>query len=121
MMRLLVDEDMPRSTAPALRAAGFDAVDVRDVGLRAHPDLEIFAHAQATSRAIVTADVGFANVLTFPLGSHFGIIVMRVPNIISTGTVNSTLLNALRVLAAEDMIGALMIVELDRVRLRRPM
>ncbi|HLF89938.1 MAG TPA: DUF5615 family PIN-like protein [Anaerolineales bacterium] len=33
-LRFLTDEDVPRSTARVLRNAGFDAVDVRDVGLR---------------------------------------------------------------------------------------
>jgi len=33
-LKFLTDEDVPRSTARLLREAGFDAVDVRDVGLR---------------------------------------------------------------------------------------
>ena len=45
MWRFLVDEDMPRSTAVILRQAGYQAEDVRDVGLRGHTDEEIFAYA----------------------------------------------------------------------------
>ena len=33
-LRFITDEDVPRSTARVLRDAGFDAIDVRDVGLR---------------------------------------------------------------------------------------
>lgn len=33
-LRFLTDEDVPRSTARVLRDAGFDAIDVRDVGLQ---------------------------------------------------------------------------------------
>jgi hypothetical protein len=33
-LRFITDEDVPRSTARVLRDAGFDTVDVRDVGLR---------------------------------------------------------------------------------------
>jgi predicted nuclease of predicted toxin-antitoxin system len=33
-LRSITDENVPRSTARVLRDAGFDAVDVRDVGLR---------------------------------------------------------------------------------------
>jgi hypothetical protein len=33
-LRFLTDEDVPRSTAKILRESGYDAVDVRDVGLR---------------------------------------------------------------------------------------
>ena len=38
MWRFVVDDDMPRSTAPALRQAGGPAEDVRDVGLAGHED-----------------------------------------------------------------------------------
>lgn len=33
-LRFITDEDVPRSTARVLRDAGFDAVDVRNVGLQ---------------------------------------------------------------------------------------
>jgi len=33
-LRFLTDEDVPRSTARVLHNAGFDVVDVRDIGLR---------------------------------------------------------------------------------------
>lgn len=66
MSRFLVDEDLPRSLAPALREAGFDTQDVRDVGLRGCSDAEVFARAQAEDRILLTADLGFANALAFP-------------------------------------------------------
>ncbi len=31
MIRFLIDEDMPRSTAGALRSVGFECYDVRDI------------------------------------------------------------------------------------------
>jgi predicted nuclease of predicted toxin-antitoxin system len=43
--RFLIDEDVPRSTATALREAGFDAIDVRDIGLRAKQDRIIYDYA----------------------------------------------------------------------------
>ena len=41
-LHFITDEDVPRSTARVLRDAGFDAVDVRDVGLRGKNDTEVF-------------------------------------------------------------------------------
>ncbi len=78
--RLLIDEDLPRSTARMLQAAGFYAEDVRDVGLRGRKDGEVFAYAQANDLIVVSADKGFANVARFPLGSHAGLVVVRVPD-----------------------------------------
>ncbi len=100
-MRLLIDEDMPRSTARALRQAGYTASDVRDVGLRGHGDSDAFAYAQTYGLALVTADKGFANVLAYALGTHAGLIVLRVPNELPTQQVNQELLRTLSDLQGE--------------------
>ena len=66
-----------------LREAGHAIDDVRDVGLRGHADEEVLARAQSTGATLLTADKDFTNVLRFPLGSHAGIIVSRVPDTLS--------------------------------------
>jgi len=38
MLKFVIDEDMPRSTARVLKANNFDALDVRDYGLRGKDD-----------------------------------------------------------------------------------
>lgn len=120
MWSFLVDEDLPRSTAVALRQAGHAAEDVRDVGLRGRSDADVFAQAQTTGAILVTADLGFANLLRFPLGTHAGLIVVRVPNELSSRQLNQTLLGALQDLAGEDLSGSLVIIETGRIRIRRP-
>ncbi len=120
MWEFLVDEDMPRSTAAVLRQAGHSATDVRDVGLRGHSDAEVFAFAQSRRAALVTADKGFANVVSFPPGRHWGLIVLRVPNELPTRQVNQTLLRALADLEGEELRGLLVIVEPGKTRIRRP-
>ncbi len=120
MWTFVVDEDMPRSTAPALRNAGHAAVDVRDVGLRGHSDAEVFAYAQDQGAVLVTADKGFADVLAFAPGTHAGIVVLRVPNELPTRQVNQQLLRALVDLQGEDLNSLLIIVEVARLRIRRP-
>ncbi len=118
--KFLVDEDMARSTAVALRQAGHEAQDVRDVGLRGHSDQEVFDRAQTQGAILVTADKDFANILRFPLGSHAGIIVSRVPDRLPTQRVNEELLQALARLEGQKLEGVLVIVEVGRVRIRRP-
>jgi len=46
MIRFLIDEDMPRSTAQLLREAGFESFDVREIGLRGAKDDVIYRRAQ---------------------------------------------------------------------------
>ena len=119
MWRFLVDEDMPRSTAKALRQIGHIAEDVRDVGLRGHSDQEVFDYAQAQGATLVTSDKDFSNILRFPPGTHAGIIVVRVPGELPTSKVNQEMLNALGGLAGEELEGLLIVVEVGRVRIRR--
>jgi predicted nuclease of predicted toxin-antitoxin system len=116
----VVDEDMPRSTAVVLRQANHAATDVRDLGLRGHADDEIFAYAQTHNATLITADLDFANVLRFPPGTHTGIVVMRVPNELPTALVNQVLLQALAELTGEGLRGLLVVVEIHRIRIRRP-
>lgn len=120
MWRFLVDEDMPRSTAVALRGAGYAADNVRDVGLRGHSDADVFAYAQLNQVTLVSADKGFTNLLHFPLGTHAGIIVVRIPDEVPTKRLNEELLRALATLSTQSLLGLLIIVEIGRTRVRRP-
>ena len=120
MRRFLVDEDVPRSTAKALTAAGYEAQDVRDVGLRGHSDADVFAYAQENAAILVSCDKGFASLLRFPLGSHAGIVVIRIPDEKSPAELNAELLRTLKQLETEPLAGCLVILEMGRIRLRRP-
>ena len=80
MLKVLVDEDLPRSTATVVQSLGIDANDVRDVGLKGASDAEIFEYAQNEERTIITRDVEFGNILRYPPHSHYGVILTRLPN-----------------------------------------
>jgi predicted nuclease of predicted toxin-antitoxin system len=77
MLKLLVDEDLPRSTAAMLKSLNIDALDLRDIGLKGAPDSEVFKYAQNEGRIIITRDVEFGNILKYPAGSHCGIIISK--------------------------------------------
>lgn len=120
MHRVLVDEDLPRSLVAVLRLEGFEAFDVREIGLRSASDDVIFSHSQSDRRTLVTGDLGFANILRFPLGSHFGLLVMRYPNEVSSQTIADAVVRALRDVSEAEIRGALLIVHPGGLRLRRP-
>jgi hypothetical protein len=69
---------------------------------------------------LVTGDKGFTNTLNYPIGSHAGILVTRIPDEVPTSKLNQEILRALVDLDGEDLAGALIIVEIGRTRLRRP-
>jgi len=115
--RFLTDEDMPRSTARTLREAGYDAVDVRDVGLRGTSDQNVFEYAQKERRILISCDLGFANTLAFPPAEHQGVIVVRIPDTVPIPTFNREILNAITKLP-DQLFHHLAIIEIGRVRLR---
>ena len=121
MWRFVVDEDMPRSTAPALRGAGWVAEDVRDVGRAGRGNREVLAYAQAQGAILVTEDKGFAcQYAAVPARQPRGNCGDALTGALSTRRVNTELLRALDDLAGEDLAGTLIVVELGRKRLRRP-
>lgn len=119
MARYLVDEDLPRSLALRLREAGLDAVDVRDVGLRGASDEDVLARAVQEARAVLTADVGFGNILRFPLGEHSGIVLVRLPDEIGVSDLISAVLAALSSLSDESLAGSVVTINANRIRIRK--
>lgn len=117
-LRFLTDEDVPRSTARVLRDAGFDALDVRDVGLRGKSDTRVYAYAQQEKRLLITCDMGFSNILKFPPTQSIGLLVIRIPDSESIDRFNHEVLQAI-ITVGENLREYLAIVEIGKVRLRK--
>ena len=119
MPKFVIDEDMPRSTGTILKECGYDVKDIRDYGLRGAEDKEIYKFAQRNEAVILTGDRGFGNILRFPLGEHFGIIVVHFPNEMSTMEINRQILERFENLSEDDFNGNIIIMEPLKIRIRR--
>lgn len=119
MLKFLIDEDMPRSTAKTLRDQGYDVLDVRDCGLRGKSDEDVFKFAQDETAIILTGDWGFSNLLHFPIGSHSGIVIVHFPNEVSTVELNRHILASFANLTEDDFKRNLIILEPGKIRVRR--
>jgi len=119
MLKFVVDEDLPRSTSKILREKGFEVLDVRERGLRGLSNEEIFRIAQREKAVFLTGDLGFGNLLHFPMGSHSGIVIVRFPSGVSTSELNRQMTISLNRLSEDDIRGNLVIIEPGRIRIRR--
>ncbi|MEE9297034.1 MAG: DUF5615 family PIN-like protein [Phycisphaerae bacterium] len=119
-MRIVIDEDMPRSLGPCLDAAGHQVFDVRDHDLRGQSDQEVFRFAQQQEAVLITEDLGFGNLLRFPIGRHHGIVVGRFPSTIPCKTIVSEVVELFNKVTPADVAGALIIVSPGQIRVRRP-
>lgn len=118
--KFFMDACLPRSSVKVLRDLGYDAVDAREVSLGGVQDPEIFEYAQKEGRVVVTRDKGFGNLTRYPLGSHEGIVLLRLPSTYTVDQINEVLKKFLERAKAEKLGKSLVIVEPDKYRLRGP-
>jgi|SRR3972149_8092468 len=119
MPRFVIDEDMPRSTGKILREQGYDVKDIRDYGLRGATDEKIYEFAQLERAVILTGDRDFGNILRFPLGDHFGIVIAHFPNEMLTAEINNHLLERFKEISEDDFKGNVIVIEERKIRIRR--
>ncbi len=118
-MIFIIDEDLPRSLAKVLEEKGYQVLDVRDIGLKGSSDRTILDYAIDKCATVITADIGFAGIAYLQTQAHYGLILLRIPNEIKVNQMNNILVNALKGLSEEDLTNNIVVVELNRVRIRK--
>ncbi len=116
-MKFKVDENLPIEVADLLKNNGHDATTVHDEQLIGRPDEDIAAVCISEARTLITLDIDFANLLSYPPELYRGIIVIRTKD-----QSKSSVLQILRkiIVALEDtpIDQLLWIVEENRIRIR---
>ena len=76
-MQIKVDEDLPRQVVALLREKGYPADSVVEQGMAGWKDPKIWRKIQAENRFLITADKGFADIRSYPPGTHAGVMLLR--------------------------------------------
>ena len=117
LLKILVDEDLPKSLSNFLRGKGFDVWDVRDAGLRGASDEQVLEFAVSKKALIVTGDIGFGSVKGFT-GHHYGIFINRIPRELPVNKQIQIIWSCLEKLLGQDLRNKIIVCEPGRVRIR---
>ena len=116
--RFKVDENLPVEAAELLRLAGYDALTVLDQSLGGTLDGPLAIVCREEGRVLVTLDLDFSNIQSYPPKAYRGIIVLRVQHQ-DKASVLKAIQAVVPVLVREPIDGCLWVVDEHRIRIRQ--
>jgi predicted nuclease of predicted toxin-antitoxin system len=117
-MKFLVDNQLSPRVAQGLRAAGHDAVHVRDYLMQAAKDEAVFECAAEEERVIISADTDFSRIVTFRQSARPSVILLRWPMLRQAEAQVAVLLSNMPGIASDLERGSIVVIEETRVRIR---
>ncbi len=116
-MDFLTDENVYSPAVQMLRELDHNVFDLKEKELFGVTDKKVFDLAQKEKRILITLDHNFGNLIKYPLGTHWGIIVIKVhpPSIPDTVDL---LRKFLTQTSKEKILNALVIMDKHKVRIK---
>lgn len=118
-MKFLIDNNLSPLLADALKAAGHDAVHLRDLGMQAATDHAVLEHARADERILVSADTDFGGLLARSGTSTPSVILIRRLAGRRAAEQAAIILANLDQVAEDLTAGAIVVLHEDSLRVRR--
>ena len=117
-MKLLLDQGCPRSAAGLLRDVGVDALHVGEISMAAAADSAILLRALKETRVVVTLDADFHALLALNEAIAPSVVRIRIQRL-RAQAMTKLILNVLSECSVELMQGVAVMVELNKIRIRR--
>lgn len=105
-MKILVGENIPRTTVDRLRELGHDVKDVRGTSEQGSDDPELWDVAMTEGRLLITTDKGFTEYRGI---AHHGILIVRLrqPNRVK---IHASVMHAMKLFKDADWPGLLVVM-----------
>ena len=118
-MKFLIDNNLSPLLAEGLKAAGHDAVHLRDLGMQAAPDPAVLQRAQVDERVLVSADTDFGGLLSRSRATGPSVLLIRRLAGRRAAEQSAIILANLDQVAEDLTAGAVVVIGDDWIRIRR--
>ena len=116
-MKFKLDENLPIEVKHLLQQRGHDAHTVHDESLCGAADSPLYQACVREQRILMTLDLDFADIRTFPPADSPGIVVLRLPRT-DKASVQGVIPSILKLVDTEPIRQRLWIAGEKRVRIR---
>jgi predicted nuclease of predicted toxin-antitoxin system len=116
-MKFKIDENLPVELAGFLSEANHDVATVHTEQLSGVSDLDLINHCRAEMRTLITLDLDFSDIRTYPPEHYPGLLVLRLKRQ-DKRSILRVFASIIHLFETEMLDGKLWLVEEDRVRIR---
>ena len=117
-MRCKIDENLPIEAADLLRTSGHECHTVFDERLAGERDARVYEQCRLENRVLLTLDLDFSDIRTYPPSESPGIVVLR-PSAPDRDRILRLVRQVLLAFDRDAVAQSLWIAEENRIRIRR--
>ena len=116
-MKFKIDENLPLAVKKLLVDRGHDCHSVYDENIQGGPDEKLIELCRVEKRHLLTLDLDFSDIVTYPPEQYRGIVVLRLTQQ-DSASVTARVAEVLKDLESLDLVGHITIVDNHKIRYR---